>query len=139
MGTGHIEMCERPQEERRRCARLTCSRFACSCTVKPESGYPSAADIEKKLGALLLNICVNGACFETNFEPARGTDMRLKVRPIIGPEMTARIKVLHTRPSATSGFYVIGSEFRELGEQDRQNLLTLLLTIGQMEEDLAGE
>ncbi len=132
-------MCERPHHERRSCARLTCSRFACSCTVKPQAGHAGAADIEKKLGALLLNICINGACFETNFEPPRGANMHFKVRPIIGPEMTARIKVLHTRPSTTSGFYVIGSEFDELSEQDRQNLLTLLLTISQLEEGLAGE
>jgi hypothetical protein len=58
------------------------------------------------------------------------------MRPIVGPEVLATIRVLHTQPSATHGFYIIGSEFAELGEEDSQNLLVLLDTIKCLEEDL---
>lgn len=51
--------------------------------------------------------------------------------------MDAKIKVLHTRPSAAKGFYIIGSEFEELSERGRQNLLTLLQTVDRMERGLA--
>lgn len=91
----------------------------------------------EKLGALLLNICADGVCVETNFKPSRGSIMHFKIRPIEGPDMDARIRVLHVRPSTAKGFFVIGSEFEHLSEQDRQNLLTLLHTLDRMEKDLA--
>jgi len=124
-------------EERRKWERLACSRFACSCAVKP---VPSAgqAERERRLGAVLLNICANGICFESNFAPPGGTQFYFEIRPIEGPDVVAKIRVLHARPSGTNGLHIIGSEFDELGEHDRQNLLTVLHTITRMEEDLAN-
>jgi hypothetical protein len=93
----------------------------------------------EKLGALLLNICAGGVSLESNFEPASGASMRFRIRPIEGPDMDAKIKVLHTRPSAAKGFYIIGSEFEELTESGRQNLLMLLQTVDRMERGLAED
>jgi hypothetical protein len=91
----------------------------------------------EKAGALLLNICDGGVCLESNFKPLVGAVMQFKIRPIEGPEMDAKIRVIHIRPSTANGFYVIGSRFEGLSELDQQNLLTLLHTVNRMEKDLA--
>jgi hypothetical protein len=124
--------------ERRRSNRITCSRFACSCSLKSET-HPEAKTNSAKLGALLLNICPGGVCLETNMKPPRGATMNFRIRPIEGPDLDAKIRILHTRPSSAKGFYILGSEFEEMGEQDRQNLLTLLHMVGRLEKDLAAE
>lgn len=121
--------------DRRRRFRHSCARFACSCTVKPQKSEQAP---ERK-GALLLNICPDGVCFESNFEPSVGERLHIGIRPIIGPEVTARIRVLHARPSMTNGFYIVGSEFDDLEECEKQNLVTLIHTIDRFEEDLAEE
>ena len=136
MNTKYTEKSSIPQE-RRRWERLACSRFACSCAVRPVSSA-SQADRERKLGAVLLNICANGICFESNFAPSSGTEFYFEIRPIEGPDVVAKIRVLHARPSESNGLHIIGSEFDELDERERQNLLTVLHTISRMEEDLAN-
>ena len=64
--------------------------------------------------------------------------MRIEIRPIEGPEVTAGIRVIHSRPSEKSGFYLVGSKIEEISEHDRRNLLVLLDTISRMEQKLAG-
>ncbi|RJP21802.1 MAG: hypothetical protein C4520_09090 [Candidatus Abyssobacteria bacterium SURF_5] len=123
-------------QERRRASRISCSRFACSCSLKPESPSEVIGD-QEKLGALLLNLCAGGVCLESNFKPRPGSMMQFQIRPIEGPEMRATIKILHARPSRAKGFYKIGSEFEDLSEEDRQNLLTLLHMVERIEKDLA--
>jgi len=124
------------EPDQRKSARSTCSRFACSCFLKQECSHETGAESEK-LGALLLNIGAGGLCFESNFRPAEGAVMLFTIRPIEGPGLDAKVRVLHSRPSPAKGFYVIGSEFEELGEQERQNLLTLLHMVDRFEKDLA--
>jgi hypothetical protein len=138
MGAKHVDRRSMQQEERRRWARLACSRFVCSCALKLVSPADPAVP-EKKLGAVLLNICASGVCFESNFKPPNNARLHFEIRPIEGPDVVAKIRVLHARPSGANGLYIIGSEFDELSELDRQNLLTVLHTIGRMEEDLANE
>ena len=87
----------------------------------------------------MLDICAGGVCLESNVKPAPGSEMNFMIRPIEGPEMDAKIKVLYTRPSSTKGFYIIGSRFEELNEDNRQNLLTLLHMVNRMEQDLAQD
>ena len=65
-----------------------------------------------------------------------GSQMRLTIRPIEGPEVVARIRVLHTQSSTSSGFYLIGAAFEDLKEGSRQNLLILLETISRLEASL---
>ncbi|MBI5118294.1 PilZ domain-containing protein [Candidatus Poribacteria bacterium] len=128
-------MYEQPKEELRKGARFDCVRFVCSCTLRPDSPLIQS-DNNKRHGAVLLNVCPQGICLETNFEPSEGSRLRFEMRPIVGPEVIATIRVMHTQPSATSGFYIVGSEFAELGEEDSRNLLMLLDTIKCLEEDL---
>jgi hypothetical protein len=101
--------------------------------VKPDEGEQV---IERK-GALLLNICADGVCFESNFEPQVGDCLHIGIRPIVGPEVTGKIRVIHARPSMTNGFYIVGSEFDDLGEHGKQSLIMLMHTIGLFEDDLA--
>lgn len=136
MEKGDTETSNRPGEMRRGLPRLDCSRLACSCTVKPEP-YSTTPGENEKRGALLLNISAEGLCFETNFQPSVGEYMHLEIRPIEGPEVSAKIKVIHARRSAKDGFHLIGSQFDEMSESDRQNLLVLLDTIGRLEKDLS--
>jgi hypothetical protein len=63
--------------------------------------------------------------------------MRIEIRPVEGPEVTAEISVIYSRPSEKSGFYMIGSKFEEISELDKRNLLVLLDTISRMEQELA--
>jgi hypothetical protein len=74
--------------------------------------------------------------FETNFSPSVGDYLRIEVRPIEGPELSARIQVLHAQYSKKNGFYSIGSRFEEMSELDRQNLFSLIATINRMQHDL---
>lgn len=135
METGHNEMREKPEGEHRRNVRFYCSWFVCSCTVIPEF-RPCVPNNSKKRGALLLNICLDGICFETNFAPSIGSSMQLHIHPIEGPEVKAKIRVMHKRSSAKNGFYIIHSEFSEVSGRNRQNLLILLDTISRLQEDL---
>ncbi|MBI4832867.1 MAG: PilZ domain-containing protein [Candidatus Lindowbacteria bacterium] len=133
-----IDMFEQPKEDRRRGMRLDCFRFVCSCTLKSDSSADATGN-SKKHGAVLVNVCPQGLRLESNFEPAKGEILHFELRPIVGPEVAARIKVVHTQPSATQGFYVIGSEFAELAEEESQNLLILLDTINRLEEGLTHQ
>ncbi|RJP72404.1 MAG: PilZ domain-containing protein [Candidatus Abyssobacteria bacterium SURF_17] len=132
-----VEMKEMQREERRAFTRHDCSRFACSCVVKP---HVSAGNGPKddKFGAVVLDVCCDGLCLETNLEASPGTRLFLEIRPIVGPGIATWVNVLHSRPSATGGFHIIGSQFTDLDEHDRQNLLTLLRTIAHLEEDLTA-
>lgn len=122
--------------ERREYERFTCTRFACSCFVNSESGNGSQFD--GRLGvAVLSNISPDGINFEANFRPSPGDFLRLEVRPIEGPELSAMIRVLHTRESDKNGFFAIGSRVEEISERDRQNLLQLIATINRMQHDLS--
>lgn len=125
------------RRERRKWERLVCSRFACSCAVRPVASA-GQTNGERKRGAVLLDICANGICFESNFAPRGGTQFYFEIRPIEGPDVVAKIRILHARPSETNGLHIIGSEFDELDEGERQNLLTVLHTISRMEEGLAN-
>ncbi len=122
-------------KDRRRFARILCSRAACTCLVTRNS-YQTEFGERKKHSALLSNISVNGISFETDFRPPDGERMSFEVRPIEGPDLSAQIKVLHSRSSSKDGFYVIGSQFAEMGEGDKQSLLVLLNTIQRMEQDM---
>jgi hypothetical protein len=121
--------------DRREFERLVCSRLACSCSVKPESGNGSHSE-HSRGGALLSNISPDGVKFETNFRPSAGDFLRIEVRPIEGPEMSARIQVLHAQHSEKNGFFSVGSRFEEMSELDRQNLLVLIATINRMQNNL---
>ena len=123
--------------ERRRLSRITSPRLACSCMVKPES-VPAATDAVKKRGALLFNISAKGIGFETDFLPLVRAHMDIEISPIEGPGVAARLRVVHACRSARNGLYVVGAEFDEISEQNRQNLLALLDTIGRLEQDLSG-
>jgi hypothetical protein len=109
--------------------------LACSCSVTPEHGDDLHLD-RNRGGALLSNISPNGINFETNFRPSVGDYLHIEVRPIEGPELSARIQVLHSQQSKKHGFFCIGSRFEEMSELDRQNLLLLLATINRMQHDL---
>ncbi len=124
------------RRERREYERFTCTRFACSCFVSSESGNGSQLD-GRLGGALLSNISADGVNFEANFRPSTGDFLRLEVRPIEGPELSAMIRVLHTRESDKNGFFAIGSRVEEISERDRQNLLQLIATINRMQHDLS--
>jgi hypothetical protein len=80
---------------------------------------------------------VSGIFFESTYRPTVGCALSVEIRPIEGPEVNARIKVLHIRDSSSSGFFVIGSKFEEINERSRQNLLVLLDTINRLEDDLS--
>jgi hypothetical protein len=135
--SGNVETGDGTGAERRRLSRTTCSRLACSCTVKPES-VSAATDGGKKRGALLFNISPDGISLETDFQPSIRTHMDIEISPIEGPGVAARLRVVRACRSARNGLYVIGAEFEEISEQDRQNLLALLDTIGRLEQDLSG-
>ena len=137
MEIGKKESASGQREERRGFARLPCSRFACSCSVKPDSRSGATGDIERR-GALLSDISPEGISFKTNFQPPAKEYMHFEVRPIEGPEVMAKIEVLYSRRSVRSGFYIVGSRFKEISEHDRQNLLVLLDTISRMEHDLSN-
>ncbi len=62
--------------------------------------------------------------------------MSLEIRPIEGPDLSARIEVLYSQSSSNDGFYIIGSQFSEMSESDKQSLLILLQTIQRMEHDM---
>jgi hypothetical protein len=128
-------MYNRPGDERRRFARIVCSRFACSCTVRPEHS-PNECSGPERYGALLLNISPEGLLFETNVRPSIGDILYMEIRPIEGPEVFARIRVLHTRRSPKKVFYLIGAEFEEISGSGKQGLLLLLDTITRVEADL---
>ena len=83
-----------------------------------------------------MNICMDGICFETKSPPSEGDCLRFELRPIEGPEVTARGKVLHVRRSARNGFFLVGTKIEEIGEQDAQKLLIFVDTINRMEKDL---
>ncbi len=121
--------------DRRKNERLTCSRFACSCSLKSESTAEFGHETEKA-GAILLDICPGGVCLESNFKPPAEALMFFKIRPIEGPELDAKVRVRHIRKSSAKGFHVIGSMFEELTEDNRQNLLTLLQMVSRLENDL---
>ena len=125
-------------KDRRKFARLTCSRFACSCTVRPESNQIESG-VDDRRGALLLNVSPEGILFETNFRPAVGDTMRIEIRPIEGPEVAASLRVLHAGTSMKNGFYLIGSAFEKISGHDKQSLLLLLDTISRLEDDLSQE
>ncbi|NQU07015.1 MAG: PilZ domain-containing protein [Candidatus Abyssubacteria bacterium] len=137
METGKKDPTGGPKEERRRFGRISCSRFACSCSVRPES-LPAGPGKDQGRGALLSDISPDGASFETNFRPTAGERMRIEIRPIEGPEVTAGIRVINSRRSERNGFYLVGSKFEEISELDKRNLLVLLDTISRMEQELAG-
>jgi hypothetical protein len=80
---------------------------------------------------------MDGVCFETKSPPSKGDSLRFELRPIEGPEVTARGKVLHVRRSARTGFFLVGMEIGEIDEQDAQKLLILIDTINRMEKDLS--
>ena len=122
-------------EDRRRVERILSSRAACTCLVTQDS-YQTALGKGKKHSALLSTISVNGISFESDFRPSDGECMSLEVRPIEGPELSARIKVLYSRSSSNDGFYIIGSQFAEMSESDKQSLLILLNTIQRMEQNM---
>jgi hypothetical protein len=86
---------------------------------------------------ILSNIGPDGISFETNFRLSEGDHLLLEIRPIEGPELAARIKVLHSRNSEKNGFFVVGSQFEEMSEGDRQNLHFLIATIERMENNLS--
>jgi c-di-GMP-binding flagellar brake protein YcgR len=88
-------------------------------------------------GAVLSNVSPDGISFETNFKPLTGDCLRLELRPIEGPELSAKIKVLHSRQSEKNGFFAVGSRFEEISEGDRRNLLQLIATINRMQHELA--
>ena len=116
--------------------RVVCSRFACSCIVKPESGDDLRLE-NNRGGVLLSNISPTGISFETNISLSEGDYLHLEIRPIEGPELATKIRVLHSRHSEKHGFFVIGSQFEEMSEGDRQNLHFLIATIERMEENLS--
>ena len=120
----------------RKYERLACSRFACSCSVKPESGDDLRLE-NNRGGVLLSNISPNGISFETNISLSESEYLQLKIRPIEGPEVAAKIRVLHSRHSEKDGFFVIGSQFEEMSEGNRQNLHLLIATIERMEDNLS--
>jgi hypothetical protein len=120
----------------RRYERVACSRFACSCSVRPESKDNIQSE-KNRGGVVLSNISPDGISFETNISLSEGDYLLLEIRPIEGPELAAKIKVLHSRHSEKNGFFVIGSQFEEMSEGDRQNLHFLIATIERMENDLA--
>jgi len=131
-----MQVCNGKMKDIRKFARVNCFRFACSCTVKTGSSQEEAKN-EKKRGALLMNISAQGIQFESNFQPSAEEHLSFKIRPIEGPEVAAMIKVIHTKQSEKRGFYLIGSEFHEISEQDKRNLLVLLDTVGRLEQDLS--
>lgn len=131
-----MQVCNKKMMGRRKFSRINCSRFACSCTVKTGASQEGAS-YEKNRGALLINISSQGIRFESNFQPSAGEHLSFKIRPIEGPEVAAMIKVTHTHQSEKSGFYRIGSEFHEISEQNKRNLLVLLDTIGRLEQNLS--
>ena len=137
MELGNVETGDLSGEERRRSSRTACTRLACSCTVKPES-ISAVTNGDRKRGALLLNLSVDGISFETDFNPSVQACMNIEIRPIEGPDVAARLKVIHARRSARSGLHVIGAKFEEINEHNRQNLLALLDTIGRLERNLSG-
>ena len=122
--------------ERREYERFSCTRMACSCFVRSESGDGPRPD-RRRGGAVLSNVSPDGVSFETNFMLDAGDCLRLEVRPIEGPELSARIRVLHSRQSEKKGFFAVGSRFEEISESDRRNLLQLIATINRMRHDLS--
>ena len=123
--------------DRREYERFTCMRFACSCFVSSESENGSKPG-GRLGGALLSNVSLDGINFEANFMPSKGDYLLLDIRPIEGPDLSARIKVLHTRRSDKNGFFAIGSKVEEISERDRRNLLQLIATIKRMRQNLSA-
>ena len=122
--------------DRREYERFICTRFACSCFVMSEPGDGPWPD-RRRGGAVLSDVSPDGISFETNFMPSEGDCLRLEVRPIEGPELSARIKVLHSRQSEKNGFFAVGSTFEDISEGDRRSLLQLIATIKRIKQDLS--
>lgn len=120
----------------RKYERVACSKFACSCSVKSESGNDFRLE-NNRGGVVLSNISPDGISFETNISLTEGDFLHLEIRPIEGPELSAKIKVVHSRHSEKNGFFVVGSQIEEMSEGDRQNLHFLIATIERMENNLS--
>jgi hypothetical protein len=84
-----------------------------------------------------VNICTDGLCLESGFEPIEGDCIDLEARPIEGPDVRMKLRVLHARPSPRTGFRLIGAEIDDISDNYKQNLFALLNTIARFEEGLS--